>query len=72
MTFTSQMLVALLMIGLVATERNLLQPMRNTIKIWVATRHHYGISAIVAQASFRVVVVSRNVDYFLEPYMCHS
>ena len=41
------------MIGLVATDRNLLQPIRNATKIWVVTRHQYGISAIVAQTSFR-------------------
>ena len=28
------------------------QPMRSTTKIWVETRHQYGISALVAQTSF--------------------
>ena len=33
--------------------RNLLQPIRNTIWIWVVTRHQYGISALVSQTTFR-------------------
>ena len=28
------------------------QPIRRTIKIWVVTRHQYGISALVTQTSF--------------------
>ena len=28
------------------------QPIRSTNKIWVVTRHQYGISALVSQASF--------------------
>ena len=30
------------------------QPIRSTNQIWVVTRHQYGISALVSQASFRV------------------
>ena len=29
------------------------QPIRSTTKIWVVTRHQYGISALVTQTSFR-------------------
>ena len=29
-------------------KKNLLQPIRNTTQIWVVTRHHYGISALVS------------------------
>ena len=29
-----------------------LQPIRSTTKIWVVTRHQYGISALVTQTSF--------------------
>ena len=32
---------------------NLLQPVGSTAQIWVVTRHHYGISALVSQTSFR-------------------
>ena len=32
---------------------NLLQPVRRTTQIWVVTRHHYGISALFSQTSFR-------------------
>jgi len=32
---------------------NLLQPMRGITQIWVVTRHQYGISLLVHQASFR-------------------
>ena len=31
---------------------NLIQPIRSTSQIWVVTRHHYGISALVSQTSF--------------------
>jgi len=31
---------------------NLIQPIRTTTKIWVVTRHQYGISALVSQTSF--------------------
>ena len=31
---------------------NLIQPIRSTTQIWVMTRHQYGISALVSQASF--------------------
>ena len=31
---------------------NLLQPIRSTTQIWVAMRHQYGISALVAQTTF--------------------
>ena len=31
---------------------NLLQPIRSSTQIWVVTRHQYGISALVSQASF--------------------
>ena len=34
-------------------EGNLLRPIRNTTQIWVVTRHHYGIFAVVRQTSFR-------------------
>ena len=34
-------------------ERNLPQPIRSAIQIWVVTRHQYGISAGVPQTSFR-------------------
>ena len=30
------------------------RPIRSTTLIWVVTRHQYGISALVSQASFRV------------------
>ena len=33
-------------------EGNLLQPIRSTTQIWVATRHQYGISAVISQTSF--------------------
>ena len=33
---------------------NLLQPSRSTAQIWVVTRHHYEISAIVSQTLFEV------------------
>ena len=33
---------------------NLLQPIRSTIYIWLGTRHHFSISALVTQTSFRV------------------
>ena len=28
------------------------RPIRNTTQIWVVTRHHYGISALVSKTSF--------------------
>ena len=31
---------------------NLFQPIRSATQIWVATRHQYGISSLVSQASF--------------------
>ena len=31
---------------------NLIQPIRSTTQIWVKTRHQYGISALISQASF--------------------
>ena len=31
---------------------NLIQPIRSTTQIWAATRHQYGISALVSQTSF--------------------
>ena len=31
---------------------NLIQPIRSTTQIWVVSRHQYGISALVSQASF--------------------
>ena len=45
---------------------NLLPPIRGTTQIWVVTRHHYGISALVSQTSFsgNPVVASLNVDCF--------
>ena len=48
-------------------ERNLLQPIKSTIQIWVVTRHQYGISALVAQTSFRGETSGDivNVDCFL-------
>ena len=48
-------------------ERNLLQPIRNTIQIWVVKRHQYGISALVPQTSFRGETSGDvvNVDCFL-------
>ena len=33
-------------------EGNVLQPIRSTTKIWVVTRHQYGIFALVSQTSF--------------------
>ena len=35
-----------------ATRKNLLQPIRSTSQTCVVTRHQYGISALVPQASF--------------------
>ena len=32
---------------------NLFQPIRSTTQIWVVTRHHYGISALISQTPFR-------------------
>ena len=48
-------------------ERNLLQPIRSTIQIWVVKRHQYGISALVPQTLFRGETSGDvvNVDYFL-------
>ena len=45
---------------------NLLPPIRGTTQIWGATRHQYGISALVSQTSFggKTVVASLNVDCF--------
>ena len=31
---------------------NLIQPIRSATQIWVVTRHHYGISALVSETSF--------------------
>ena len=44
-----------------------LQPIRSTTQIWVVTRHQYGISAPVSQASFggKPVVTSRNAGFLL-------
>ena len=36
-----------------AAREILLQPIRRTTQIWVVTRHQYGISAAVSQATFR-------------------
>ena len=43
------------------------RPIRSTTKIWVVTRHQYGISALVSQTSFggKPVVASPNVGCFL-------
>ena len=48
-------------------ERNLLQPIKSTIQIWVVKRHQYGISALVPQTSFRGETSGDvvNVDCFL-------
>ena len=35
------------------SERNLLQPIRSTIQIWVVTRHQYGISSFVSRVNQR-------------------
>ena len=46
---------------------NLIQPIRSTTRIWVVTRHQYGISALVSHTSFggKPVVASPNVCCFL-------
>ena len=38
------------------------RPIRNTIQIWVVTRHQYGISALVSQTSFRGETVGGGVE----------
>ena len=47
-------------------EATLLEPMRSTTQVRVMTRHQYGISALVSQASFRgkPVEALRNVGCF--------
>ena len=42
------------------------RPIRNTTQIWVVTRHHYGISALVSQKSLagKTVVAWPNVCCF--------
>ena len=32
---------------------HVVRPIRSTIQIWVVMHHHYGLSAIVCQTSFR-------------------
>ena len=48
---------------------NLIQPIRNTIQIWVMVRHQYEISVLVSQTSLILVgkpfVASPNVGCFL-------
>ena len=43
------------------------RPIRSTTQIWVATRHQYGISALISQTSFRGEISGgvANVDCFL-------
>ena len=43
------------------------QPIRSTNKIWVVTRHQYGISELVNRRRFEraQVATTRNVGYFL-------
>ena len=44
------------------------RPIRSTTQIWVVTRRHYGISALVSQTPFRgeTSSASRNVGCFLK------
>ena len=35
-----------------AEWKNLFQPVRSTARIWVVTRHQYGISSLVSQTAF--------------------
>ena len=43
------------------------RPIRSTTRIWVVTRHQYGISALICQTSFRGKTTRRAVRCFLRP-----
>ena len=45
---------------------NLLQPIRNTIEIWVLMRHQYGISAFTFRCHYvgKPVILLQNVSRF--------
>ena len=43
------------------------RPIRSTTRIWVVTRHQYGISALISQTSFRGKTTRRAVRCFLRP-----
>ena len=41
---------------------NLIQQIRSTTKIWVVTRHQYGISALVYQVSFGAETTAGSIN----------